>query len=115
MNMKGEESCLPDNCRTLCSSAVETLTDMMTRIFSGAITVEEIKGIKREQQIKKLCSAVMSEKEIFQPDKAQVKLELRRKEYEDFRMHRNVLATFCLELESVNIEGERSKIGNMYT
>lgn len=97
---QGGQSCLPDKYSLMCSQANSTLEDMKRRIYNGTISLEEIGVVyAKKHQIMKLCAA-SSEYAI-----EETVLELRNCECTAFKRHKTRVASFCREVERLQIEG----------
>ena len=94
---------LSEDCDLFCSMADSTFASIVKDLFSGAIRICDIDAInKKKPQILKLCSATSH----AEATDFSYTLELRVKEYTEFKDYKNGIDSFCRELgHSVLIKG----------
>lgn len=98
------QSCLSEKCHVLCTMGNSAVIDMMQKIFSGSITLHEMKSVyQRRSQVEKLCLANAQ----WNLTELKSRLEIRNKECTAFKQHKDVLGSFCREMEvyKLQIEG----------
>lgn len=97
---QGVQSCLPDKYSLMCSQANSTLEDMKRRIYNGTISLEEIGVVyAKKHQVLKLCAVSL------EYDIEETILELRNRECTAFKRHKTRVASFCREVQRLQIEG----------
>ena len=98
------QSCLSDECDLYCTLADSTFDALVKEIFNGDICIQDIEMVKtRKSQVLKLCSATTH----AALDDFTYTLELRVKESDAFKHYKNVLDSFCREINvNLHIKGE---------
>lgn len=98
------ESCLSEKSDIFCAMGNSALVDMVTKIFSGSICLQEMKIVYQKMtQVEKLCLAGGQ----WDLNDVMSTLELRNSECCAFKRHKESLGSFCRELEAhrLQIEG----------
>ena len=106
---KENENWFSDECDFFCSLADSTLTNMIQRIFSGAISLQEMEGVYQKlPQVEKLCIASSRHNWEYNWDDVKTAMINRYRECVAFKRYKEILTTFCLDLETqkLNIEGK---------
>lgn len=104
---KESQDWFSDDCEMFCSFADSTLTDMIERIFSGAISLEEMEAVHHKRShVEKLCAASSLHAWEYTWDDVKTFMDHRHKECVAFRLYKEILASFCRQLETHNLHVE---------
>jgi hypothetical protein len=97
-----EERWFSSECDTFCSLADSALTEMIDKISSGSISLQEMDSIyQRKSKIRNLCLASLRDWSVIEHT-----IESRIEECTTFKHHYEVLWSFCHELKTYKIQVE---------
>ena len=100
---EGAHSCLSEECDLFCSVASNTLTGLMSKIFSGSILFQDMeKAYQKKSQVLKLCAA--SEDYIL--DDVEKILDCRFNECTSFKEYKHILGSLCHKMDATNVQVE---------
>jgi hypothetical protein len=100
MKAPPKTSWFSEDCEKFCVMADSALVNMLQRLFAGSVTLQEMETIiRKKSQVEKLCEANAQ----YSLSDVKSILEHRNGECVAFRHHKEVLGSFCRELEAYNL------------